>query len=600
MMHKHIASDCFYSGKYKDALQILGRKPLLLNDSESLQNASLQVGSMIFTGEFDEAKSLFDLAIQNNVSDPAYLIPSRFFLGMGEIRRSQYKKANQWMIENIRLTRKFSIKDGRLLFFKYQGLVLVHFYRGNFKKCADYAKKAYLASFESDFIYGQALALDALGQSLCQMGEVQRGLYELNRSLKLAKTLGNGGLTTALEVSLLRFRSQYGLNASETISDCERLLKMGGAQNNFTRAEIYLEMTRQYILRGQGTKARRLLDQASQTIYENGNKRQLVRFNHRFAYLLYLQGESWAALALAKSVKSNLDPYVDMIFFRQLEGLERKIEKSLKIPPSLPQQKTGINFMDHRILTREMDPTQSTSHAAEDPLGDLIDYVHRHKKNSLPEILQSGFLSLVSEALDLTVGKPVIFLGPTRGSMILSHLGDIVVSSSHLTRPMQKLLQQLSSGATVSKAHLIESVWEYEYSPLHHDPLLHATIGKIRKSLEPFGNWLEWAQEGYRLRPDVEVMSFENRSSKFVAKALRPNLLVPEQFISESQIELPFNWRQKKSLEEMQKGAIFDIENYGSMFGVSKATATRDLSKLFQQGLVARLGKGRATCYILP
>ncbi|MCB0407593.1 MAG: hypothetical protein KDD34_05265, partial [Bdellovibrionales bacterium] len=235
MLHKNEVKACFYSGKYKDALQIIGRRPLQLATSDNRKLALFQLGSMVFIGEFDEARSLFEFAKKNGVLDAEFIIPAQFFLSIGEVRRSHYEKAAQLIAANAWLAKKQFNKSGNIEFYVNQGIAFIHFYRGHFEKSSRFAQKAYLAAFENDFRYGQALALDALGQSLCQMGQVQRGLFELNRGIEIAKSIGNGGLVTALEIGVLRFRSQYGVNGKKAISECQRALKKLDSQNNYSK-----------------------------------------------------------------------------------------------------------------------------------------------------------------------------------------------------------------------------------------------------------------------------------------------------------------------------------------------------------------------------
>ncbi|MCB0408380.1 MAG: helix-turn-helix domain-containing protein, partial [Bdellovibrionales bacterium] len=368
----------------------------------------------------------------------------------------------------------------------------------------------------------------------------------------------------------------------------------------YSKSEVYLELARQLILRGRASDARLIIDEASQTIYQNQNQRQLVRYNHRFAYLLFLRGESHAALALARSVKTNLNPQVDTIFFRQLEGLEHLIEKHLKHFSPAPKKMPPVNFLDRRIMNRENEENAEKVNFGEDPIGDLMDQIFRQRQKAVPEILKSGLLGLLPMALNLPVGKSIIFLGPVRGQLIVSSQGDVHLSEVIVTTPMARLLKMLEGGVFRKKQELVESVWGYTYDSLYHDKLLHATIGKLRRALSQFGHWIEWGQEGYRLNQEVSCLSSEN--SPVVRGPLDHQSLreVSSEFLKSSfqAKEIPLNRRQVLALSDMERGKIYDVVVYSKRYSVSKITATRDLSGLFQAGLVDRLGKGRATCYL--
>jgi len=58
------------------------------------------------------------------------------------------------------------------------------------------------------------------------------------------------------------------------------------------------------------------------------------------------------------------------------------------------------------------------------------------------------------------------------------------------------------------------------------------------------------------------------------------------------------NERQKEGLKIIfEKGKITNAD-YAEMFGVSRNTATNDLSDLVEKGLVKRVGRGRGSYYV--
>jgi predicted HTH transcriptional regulator len=74
--------------------------------------------------------------------------------------------------------------------------------------------------------------------------------------------------------------------------------------------------------------------------------------------------------------------------------------------------------------------------------------------------------------------------------------------------------------------------------------------------------------------------------------------LIPEEGVTDLRA-LGLNERQIEALRLMvNEGHTFTNREYCQQFGVSVATATRDLGKLVEVGQATRLGQGRSTRYI--
>ncbi len=589
---------CFYSGKYEEVVALCGRKAL---HRENEEISVFQIASLSFLGDIDEATQLFTRAGLEQAS-LSYQVRCRFYLGVGEVRRSQYVKATYLFAANLNIVRTSSDlrDDTKTRFYALQGAAFFRFFRGQFSRCRKLVQAAYLAAFEFEFEYGQALALDLLGHALCQVGEVHRGLFEIDRAHKICLQIGNGGFATALQISLICYRAQVGIQSKTTIKTLRRALTSLDAQNSYSKSEIYLELSRQLVLRGRASEAQTLLDEAGDTIYKNRNKRQLTVYNHRYAHLLLLRGQTHAALTLARSLKSNLDPKIDAVYMRQTEGLERMILQAIdgnRFVGGTSELGVPVSAIDRRILKRGRSSVISIANTSEDPLGDLIDEVAQEKGSAFDRVKRSGFLGLIPLCLDLPIGQAAIHLGPGRGELVIVAGGNVRCVDSGITAPMKKLIVLLQGNLIKSKEFLVEQTWGYSYQPDVHDRLLHATIGKIRRSLDSYASWIEWANNGYRLSPGVLVVNPHEASAVISEDIDHVIVPVPVDNWRVKVATIDLNHRQIASLKVMRLGTVLGVSDYALRFRICKMTACRDLSTLHKAGKVVRMGRARATRY---
>lgn len=604
-------STCFYSGKYKEALDLLNLHYPLQNKEFSTEAFNLRIASMVFIGETSEARLLYDKYVSLSKFVKSGHFFCRFFLGVGCVRKSLYKEATALFLENLLELRKqktnsaiaFNQEDA---FFTFQGLAFFRFFRGQFLQAKRTADLAYGCAFQSEFKYGQILSLDLLGHSNCHLGQIHRGFHDLEKAKSLAIELGNGGVETALRISLVKFRAQFGHDLKNAIHNLYSALESLDPQDTYSKAELFLELSRQLTLRGRGREALQQLQLASEHIYKHQNKRQSAIYNLRYAHLLFLNGDFHAALALTKSLKINLDPRVDVFILGQATGLEQKVQNFLFQPnDSHPAMDISIStsFIDSRIRTRELNLKIQPPNKDEDPIGDFLDKVHSEGRDVLEECIDLGLLGLVQKILQTPIGTNVIALGPRRGQMIIMSGADAVVVEKGLNSPMMLLLELIKSQEFQNKEKLISKTWNYTYDPEIHDNLLHSTIGKLRKLLGHYSSWIEWSPQGYRLRTDVLILNLH--------KELRGNPSPPPVLFDHPQFstqtnsqnhaivnqDTELNIRQIKVLKYLKNGKTIGVKEYSKIYKVSPITSCRDLTQLHSMGLLVRIGRARSTLY---
>ena len=176
--------------------------------------------------------------------------------------------------------------------------------------------------------------------------------------------------------------------------------------------------------------------------------------------------------------------------------------------------------------------------------------------------------------------------------MIVDH-GNITVVERGFSRVNRRILEALSLSHQ-SKEELIENVWGYSYDASRHDALIYTSISKIRQLLGKAGAWIEVDEKGYRLQSGVRLKTQELAVPDAPAeKAARPP--------SKSPTNSSLNFRQLRILATFgtDKKDVLGVDEVMRDFAVSRATATRDLSELTDLGLLQRLGRARATKYML-
>lgn len=566
----------FYALRFTDCLALLER----FTSSEYI---GFKIGSYIFTGQYSEAKVFYE--IKKSELNLDQTIECEFYLGIGEVRRSNYQAGASFFAKNLLRIHQNKVQEPSARFYAYQGAAFLMFFKGHYDRSEEKAELAYQSALEAEFIYGQVLALDLLAHSHCQRGKIRQGLHEFEKALKLIKKIGKGGLETALMISRIKYRAQFGIS-EDGVLELEDAIRTLSPEETYSRSELKLELVRQLILRGKGTEARVILEGASDEIYRHQNKRQSAQYNHRLAHILFLRGEVHSALALIRASKPQLNPSIDLTLLSQFKGLEDKVLSFIGQSSSVGSA-IHSSSLDERISKRG---ARALSLRGEDPLGDLMDDLREGGRLLLPMLIQKNYLGLIPEALGTNLQGKKIFIGPSRGQMILIADSDVIFVSSGLTSPLSKLLLHLTSTEFQSKEILIRSVWGHEYDPLIHDNTLYSNIAKLRNLFGRYHEWIEWNEKGYRLSPGIKIIRDEE-------KTIEKSDLVLEKK-TEVRLQSSLNLRQLEILRSLEQGHSVNVRAHSKRFGVTTMTACRDLSTLFKLGLIMRVGRGRGTNYL--
>jgi predicted transcriptional regulator len=593
----------FSSGEFTDVCELFDTHPALKSSKELLP---FWLGALVFTGELDKAQVLF----QKSSLTPDQKIAGRFYLSVGLIRQSRYADARALLGENLRL--KGKVKSKESLFYIFQGLAFYRFFCGQFFQSNRYAHSAFQAAVEAEFVFGEMISKDLLAHSLIQLGQVRKGLKYFEDTLKIARRVSNQWLTAAVEISILKFRAQFGLDSKTDLLQLQKALSELNPQDTYSISELLLEVIRQQLLRGNFSAAETVLAQASDIVYKHQNRRQIALLNFRMSYMLYLQAQNTQALHVIRFAEQNIDRKIDLSLFMQIQGLKQSIlraagkeseAQNLQDELSHLREKNQI-AINHKILARAPKSNVLNKFSpGEDPLGDLLDKIAKQDEQAPKLIVENKYYGLLHKYYKLPFGTQALIFDLMPGSIVILDKGNVIYQQKGLNTLIRKILL-LIRHEPQNKEQLVNGIWGYEYDPQRHDPLIYSSINKIRKLLGPYGDWIVLTENGYQIHRDVKVI-FRNTLKKqiTVAPSLFPSEAkkdptAPRKKIWDENLK-NLNFRQLQIVDFLKRHSSLSISELSEKLEISKPTATRDLSQLYNVGILKRAGRGRATRYFI-
>ncbi|MBY0316381.1 MAG: DeoR family transcriptional regulator [Bdellovibrionales bacterium] len=583
----------FNSGRFKEAIRVFESAEEITMDLWPMW-----IGSLIFLGQTEKAFALYNQHTETKPLSPSQMIACRFYLILGAVRTSQYALAKKLIIQNLRCRDKSP--HSLDIFYSAQGLAFYRFFCGRFSLSKKYARVAFDNAVKNRFLFGEMISTDLLGHSLVHLGFVREGLKYLDGALGLAIRHKNQWLIGAIQITIAKFRAQHGIQPDQDLKRLEDALAAQSPTDTYSRAELLLELNRQYVLRGYFSRAETLIAEASELAYKHQNKRQIATLNLRMSYMLFLQKNYTQALHILRFAEQSIQPDIDRGLFLQLQGLKASIfrasersEEFRKTLQSLEQESLkSQNCINRRILHRSKNADDGSHSVGEDPLGDLIDATHRKEPKALQTILEHNYYGLFHKYFNLPFSSKVILVDLVPGSIVLMNSGNVLYKESELNSLLRKLLL-LCRREPQSKESLVQKIWGYEYDPLRHDSLIYSSTNKLRKVLEPYSAWFQLTESGYRVRSDVKVL-FRN-STKDISPTTPREKIDP---VAMKHLQ-SLNFRQIQVIDYLKKNQTISIGELSLNMSISKPTATRDLSQLHQLDIVVRVGQGRATRYLL-
>lgn len=545
------------------------------------------VGALVFVGRRSDAEGVAHDEIPAQELE-AWII-ARFFLGLGASRDSLYEEARRFFGQNYTHWKTHGCSD-ELTFFVFQGFGFLRNLQSRFAKSSRWTERAWRHAFKARSSLGMLLALDLRGHNHVQRGEVARGLRCLADAREIAQELGQHGLGVALDANIAIYRAQHGW-AADPEAELSGHLRNEKSLDTYSRSNIVCELARAQMGRGFVRRALKTLEDGTDEVFRWGHRRQRATFLSRRAYALMLSGDRSSALRVAQEGLALLDADVDLVPRLELLGLLASVNPTDR---ATHDEIVALTRLSGRRIARQiLDRAQGQeSVVGDDFLGRLHDRA-RHDSESIEvavEVMASGWWGVFRRFREDAAGRDSaeLLLELIPGRLVLFDRGEVRVSGDLVPAQVRSLLLALGRGPQ-SKQDLVESIWGYRYEAIRHDPMVYTAIHRVRRLLGDFEELLV-AEEGvYRWCRPVRTTVFERREA---TKSDRiPAKVFPER--------ASMNLRQLRVQEELRLLRSIDVATYSEKFAVSKPTAVRDLRELVENGFLKKVGRARATCYVL-
>ncbi|MBY0414419.1 MAG: hypothetical protein K2Q18_09645, partial [Bdellovibrionales bacterium] len=552
------------------------------------------VGSLSFSGKIFEARQLYKEQHKNlNDIEKA---ACRFFLGLGYTRKSQYQKASKIFRTNLLGLHKKSNPLQR--FYVYQGIAFYLFFLGKLELSMKWALKSFNSASDAKDLYGRSLSTDLLAHIKLRLGEINVGMDLLKSAEKLAIKMGNRSISEVVKLTDLQYQAQYGYDRENILTILETKFGELVTEDNYTRAAIGLELARQYTLRGRYDLSEGQLEKISSNIFATENRRQEIQLNLRFAENFYRMGKPSLAWNYLRSARRCLNFEADKSFEIQIMGFEYKLfDESMRIGLAFDLQEKARLFnsvINHNILSRNKIEAGSIFNQ-EDLFHNFLLSIETDE-HKVSKIIESGYLSLLPEAVGIRRGEELFYFDQETNRVILFYDNRIEVPGSKLTPTDTKLLLAILAGKQ-TKEEICKKVWGYVYDPIRHDNIIYTGIRSLRKNLGSGGAWIETSENGYHFKEDRRFKINFHKQEVTNKTDVGSLLVIPDEELESFSSQL--NLRQFKSIQYLKVNEFLDVLSYQKIFSVSDVTASRDLRSLKELGFVVSIGKARATKYLL-
>lgn len=572
----------FLAGRYRRTVdELLGKK---IPAARAGDIVSL-LAALAFLGRTEEAQNLFD---QNKKKfDALATIAARFFLGIGSVRRSEYEAARKIFAQNEKAAGSSALAQ----FFVHQGNVLYRYYTGQTQAALQCAELSLASAVKANDLFAIALATDALGHCNVVGGEIHKGLRQLAEAAKLMAKLGNESFANGFAISRELYEAEFGLKGEEGLRALEKRLEATGTEDNYSASNVAIELARQYTLRGRFKDSARVLEIAAPLVYANQHRRHEISLNLRLAELAGRQGEFFQARHFLWFARHLLNREADAGFELAALGIERKLALAEGKDTSALDQRWEEVSLKHTNTRNENLRARINGRIDGNPEDKVYAAFLKSQQASTADakiaaFLEQGFLAEVARELGLEPGKRAIAVLPM--GVLLQRKEEISWKEGALSALQYKILRVLGrTERETSKEELVQQVWGYRYDALRHDSMVYAALSSLRKALAAGGDWVEASEGGYRLVAKLHLGRHENAAPA----------TVPVEAPAENLLEL--NHRQIEILEWLRQNRYVGVAECRAKFGVSEITALRDLDGLRKKSFVIRIGKARATRYLL-
>lgn len=590
----------FFAGRYEQLIAST------YDSSDDIAPADLAfvVGALTFVDRVDDARAAFEVwrARAGGHPDPRTIAACRFFLGLAWARAGYFDRSFALLVTEAFRARHDPDPWVRALVF--QGVACQCYFTGRYPGAAANALRALQAAHEASFVYAAMLATDMRGHSLVQMGQLQRGIALLEQANKQARRLGLTNNAYAVDTSIATYVTRF-VPHIEALDRVEALLRRR-AHDSYSRRALLTEAAVQRALRGRRSAAVEALEAADRDALRGDTRRGKVTSFLARLWVTRLQFGPASCRELLDQASELVEPR-DVAFRAELLGFEILVARAAgdgeRRERALDQLRTLWRTTHHfyaKAALGQFDGERRASAFDEDALTPVLRAVAWHDHGALSRIVSLGLLGVIPELLGLTPGRRMILI-PSEDLLLLEDHGNVIVRHRP-PRWCPVLLRILASG-DASKERIVAGLWgRRAYHPELHDPPVRTTIHRLRVFLQPYSNWIEVSEAGYRTTVPVHIVS-------------GPELPGPEAALLWEEGEVPMLEPRRESLaprtqavdvgakqlvyqrlDELEQATVPELAR---SLELSKSTVLRALRTLVDERRVESLGFARATRYRL-
>lgn len=601
----------FYAGRYAEILTATYDR----DGAYDAADLAFVIGALTFVDRVDEAIAVFEArgdhaTVRNSirqlvtpreaaVRDPRTEAASRFFLGLAYARAGYFDKSFGFLVTRAFADRHHADAWVRALVF--QGLACQCYFTGRYPGAARHALRALQAGHEARFLYAAMLATDMRGHSLIQLGQRQRGIALLEQANQQARRLGLTNNEYAVETSIATYVTRFVPHA-ESLERVEALLRRR-AHDSYSRRALLSEAAVQRALRGRRSDALEVLDESDRDALRGDTRRgKVVSLLARLWVTRWQYGPD-ACAVLVEQAGSLVEPR-DVAFRAELLGFAIMVARTrcdtVAERDALAQLRELWRTSHHFYAKAALDQFDDSIRASafdEDGVTPILRAVAQRDHNALTRIISLGLLGVIPELLGLKPSRRIIVI-PAEDILLLEDHGD-VVAKHRPPRWCPVMLRILASG-NATKQRIVEGLWGLRaYHPELHDPPVRTTIHRLRSFLQPYRNWIQVDESGYRITVPVHVVAgtaAAEPTAPLWEEGEVPSLEPPTPSPGRHPIERALRPHQLvfQRLAEIETASVPDLAH---TLELSASTVLRALRQLVAQRRVERVGFARATRY---
>lgn len=551
--------------------------------------------AMSFAGKQEESLQFYKL--YEGKMQPADRAMSSFALGFSALRSRNSNAAKKFFITSKKnLVQDESGLCSGIEYF-YQGKGLYYYFFGKYQLAKNAAEESMQAAVKNSNPLVRVFAGDLLGHCLFQLGEVHRGIRLIREAAEAAKRFGGFLWSESLASEALIYECRVNPRVKQNLAKLENWTASIKTQSYYTRANLALELARQFTLQGKWREAKDQLNRIAPEIYRYDLRRQEMNLHFCFAQLAFLARDTNSLMHSIQSARRCLslipDPHFQIrtqLFELKLHGLLGDSEEVARIRQATSNLvlRYGDYWGGKQLNAQSEFLCCFPEEEAKEEPGDHLDFlIDLELFGLVPNQIGLG----TSHGEQLNESELLVELEDGQRFVYIDSEGVRLLAD--LTPQMIFILQAMRKKA-VGKEALIQRVWGYKYEPLRHDQLVYGAINALKRKLGRAARLIESTIDGWQLKNSIWS---EKNTKQVAAKGFIGTEPAAKAFDAVSGLNL----RQLKALRSLKDGSVeaWNIRSYAKKMKTSPMTAFRDLKGLLGLGRIHSLGRGRSTVYCL-